>query len=72
MQFPLDGGNANLCKWRRIQTVSGGDNDLLIFDAVGDRFKVFLWGLKLSEWIDKNAGIIGLSGLHKRPFLFSE
>ena len=33
MQLPLDGGNANLCKLRRVKTVSGGDNVLLIFDA---------------------------------------
>jgi len=38
MQLPLDCGNANLCKWRRIQAVSGGDNNLLVCDAEFRRF----------------------------------
>lgn len=38
MQLPLDSGNTNLCKWRRFQAVSGGDNDLLICDAEFRRF----------------------------------
>lgn len=33
MQLPLDSGNADLCKWGRVQAVSGGDKNLLVCDA---------------------------------------